>query len=218
MRTRPPGPAPTRRGQSPAPAPHPRIADVHNGGGARGSLRVVNAQSAATALRSDAGEDEDGAGAGTGAGAGAGEGLAGAAAEEAVRSRPATGRKCAAAGPALLAARPMCGVVQRAGWASPRGGLVCAQANELNRPKRRAGVWVGRGAGPARRYLRAAGCWLDAVAAPSRAPIDSRTPAGRTGSALFRASGGGDSGRGAGGGGDRGKAAQQSAQHLLAHG
>lgn len=55
MRTRPLGLAPTRRGPSPAPAPHPRIADVHNGGGTRSSQRVVNAQSAAAALQSDTG-------------------------------------------------------------------------------------------------------------------------------------------------------------------
>lgn len=97
-----PGPAPTRRGQPSALAPHPRIADVHNGGGDRVSQRVENAESAAAGLQSDAGA----------AGAGAGAGLAGAAAEGAVRAGPGHRPEVLAPHPPL---RPHCQCAERAG-------------------------------------------------------------------------------------------------------
>lgn len=64
MRTRSPGKVPMRWGQAGSPSPHPSIADVHHGGGARGSLWVVNAR-AQRPLRSTA--RTIGSGAGTGA-------------------------------------------------------------------------------------------------------------------------------------------------------
>lgn len=117
MRTRPPAPAPTRRGQPPAPAPHPRIADVHNGGGARGSQRIVNAQSAAAALQGDAGAARPGLGLALGLRAhGSGGGRGGA------HPAPGTGRKCAPPNPPSWLLGQCRGWAGAGGGARPRGG------------------------------------------------------------------------------------------------
>lgn len=144
----PPGPAPTRRGQPPAPGAHPRIADVHNGGGARGSQRIVKAQSAAAALRSDAGT----AGAGTGARL-AGRWRKG----RCVPGRPPAG----SARPPGPSSRPL---GQCAGQASARGGPMRAAG------QRGAGLGAGRAWGRGRRCLGAgAGPSLGAAAPVPRA-------------------------------------------------
>ena len=122
MRTRPPGPAPTRRGPSPDPAPHPRIADVHNGGEARGSQRVVKAQSAAAVLRSDT------EAARPRLGLELGPGSRGRRRKRRCAPGPATGRKWRAVGPTLLGVRPIHRELQEQGGASTRGGPMAGRA------------------------------------------------------------------------------------------
>lgn len=210
MRTRPPGPAPTRRGQPPA--PHPRIADVHNGGGARCSPRGVNAQSAAAALRSDAGAAGPGLGLELGLGS----------RERRRKGRcapgPATGRMCAPpdppsrplgqrAGRASAGAGPVCGP----GWGGPMAGRAPARGGSVG--------GVGGSSEPAgRRPEEQVPSGPRGTPRLPRPHRRAHTGSG-VGSALFRSLAGGDSGRKPGAGGrGQGKAAQQGSQHLLAHG
>lgn len=120
----------------------PRIADVHNGGRARGSQRVVNAESAAAALRSDAGAARPRLGLELGPGS---------------RGRwrkgrcvpgPATGRKCAPPDPP---SRPLGQCAGRAkGGVGPLGGAGRGRAGQWpGRPRRGAGLFAGW-EGPAR--------------------------------------------------------------------
>ena len=133
MRTRPLGLAPTRRGPSPAPAPHPRIADVHNGGGTRGSQRVVNAQSAAAALQSDTGAARPRLGLELGPGS------RGRWRKRRRAPGPSTGWKWRAAGPTLLGARLMRRELQGRGGVSRRGGPMAGQTRARGGPLGKVG-------------------------------------------------------------------------------
>lgn len=171
MRTRPPGPAPTRRGQPPAPAPHPRVADVHNGGGARGSQRVVNAQSAVAALRSVAGAAR------ARLGLELGPGSRGRWRKGRCAPGPATGRKCAPrARPLGRLANAQGGPRAGRGLPAGRDEAGSGRANDLAGP---GPCWQGGRAQRAGRVtVLVSRCPLaSAAVSPFPRPRDSRTRA-----------------------------------------